>query len=134
MGLQDLIRSGVATANGITEELQVAVTHEPWVGKDQYGGPVFGTPVSRQALVEMKQRLRRSYTGQEVMQMAAVTFLVPVEPNGAAGRREPIDPRDRITLPDGTTGPILDAAGLADPDTANPYFQVVALGGATLVT
>jgi len=134
MGLQSLVKNAVATANRITSTLQAEVAFEAWVGTDGYAAPVFAPTIALPAIVEMKQRLRRNYTGEEVLQMATVTFLRPVEPNGATGRREPIDPRDRITLPDGTTGPVLDVAGLANPDTAAPYFQVVALGGSALVS
>lgn len=124
----------MALANTITAPLQVNVTFEAWVGSGDYGtDSLYAEPLALPAIVEMKQQLRRSYSGEEVQQRAVVTFLAPVRPNGAAGRREPIDPRDRITLPDGTTGPILDAQGLADPATGAPYFQVVALGGTALV-
>jgi hypothetical protein len=128
MALDALIRSAVATANRATASLQATVTHEAWIASDSFGAPVFATAVQRQALVEYRQQLRRANDGQEVMQRARVTFVEPVSANGAADRREPIDPRDRIVLPDGTTGPILDVAGMADPSTGAPYALEVALG------
>jgi hypothetical protein len=129
MALDSLVRSGIALAKSITASLQAEVEHTPWVGNDDYGtNSGAGTPTMRPALVEMRQRLRRDATGKEVMQRATVTFLGPVPPNGATGRREPIDPRDRIVLPDGTTGPILDVSGLADPSTSGHYMLTVALG------
>jgi hypothetical protein len=128
MGLADVVRGGVRIANGITSGLQVVVSHEAWIGQDAYDKPQFATAVSRPALVEAKQRLRRTTSGKEVMQRASITFLEMPEANGAAERREPIDPRDRLILPDGTTGPILDVAGLTDPGTDAAYLLEVALG------
>jgi hypothetical protein len=72
--------------------------------------------------------MRRMANGQEVMQRATVTFIGPVTANGAVDRQEPIDPRDKITLPDGSTGSILSIEGVADPSTSYPYMFVVALG------
>lgn len=131
MGLDAIVRSGVALANRITDSLQVDVTHEAWTGDDKYVKPTFAAAVTRSAIVEMRPRLRRLASGKEVMAYAVVTFLVPIAANGAAGRREPIDPRDRITLPDGFTGPILEAVGVTDPTTNRPYVLEVVLGERT---
>jgi hypothetical protein len=128
VALADVVRSGIATAKSITATLQANVLHTPWVGQDEWATPAPAQATARPALVEMKQSLRRGADGHEVLQRATVTFLAPIAPNGAAGRREPIDPRDVIVLPDGTTGPILDVSGLADPASGQPYMLVVALG------
>lgn len=127
MGLDTLVRSGIAVANKLTAKLQVPVSHEAWIG-DTSNGPTFRAVVARQALFEKKQRLIRRPDGTEVQQQAMVTIIGPIAADGAANRREPIDPRDRITSPDGTTGPILDVKGLADPATGFPYMYEVALG------
>jgi hypothetical protein len=66
--------------------------------------------------------------GAEVLQIATVTIIGPVAANGADERREPVDPRDRITLPNGFSGPILDVGGVVDPDTGSPYSVQVILG------
>lgn len=128
MSLADTVRKGVALANSITSSLQAEVSHRAWTGKDSFGDPAYATAVTRPALVELKQRKIRTVNGEEVVARAAVTFLHPVPPNGAAGRREPIDPRDEITLPGGFTGPILDTQGLVDPETDRPYLMEVFLG------
>ena len=60
---------------------------------------------------------------------AKVTILQPITANGTSGRTEPVDPRDKVTLPDGTVGPILDVAGLVNPDTGYPYMFEIWLGG-----
>jgi hypothetical protein len=127
MALADTVRAGVALANSLTGSLQVTVQHEAWTHSDKQGAPKFDAPIAQPALVEYKHQLYRMPGGQEVTQRARVTFVGPIAGNGAEGRREPIDPRDRITLPDGTTGPILDVQGLADPATAGAYLYVVAL-------
>ena len=128
MGLDSVVRSVVATANSVTASLQATVQHAAWTGNQQDGTDSFATAVPLQALVEFKQRLRRLPTGREVLQQAELTFIGPVTANGASGRREPIDPRDQITLPNGYTGPILDVQGLVDPSTSAPYLVQVVLG------
>ena len=128
MSLADLVRSGVAIAKSVTSDLQADVTLEAWTGSTASGGSTFATAVTLPAIVEMKQRLKKLATGDVVMSRAVVTFLEPVTANGATGRREPIDPRDRITLPDDTTGPILDVEGMVDAETDAPYMSSVFLG------
>ena len=154
MGLDTVLRNGVSLANSLTVLLQDAVTHEAAIDIDGYGMTQYAPAVSRQAIVEMKQMLRRLSNGTEVLQRATVTFLYPIdgyefeEPpfviGGGGGevggpgviggdgsqfaRRDPIDPRDRLVLPDGTTGPILDVSGLCDPSTSAPFFLTVVLG------
>lgn len=129
MSLATILRSGVALTDSITDSLQVAVTHEAWSGLSSYGAPTFATGVSRDAIVDYGPRLIRDASGQEVPVRATVMILRPIAANGASGRREPIDPRDRFTLPDGTTGPILEVRqGVVDPSTSRPYCYEVALG------
>jgi hypothetical protein len=128
MDLSGLVRGAAAIARSVTDSLQVTITHEAWIGNDAYGAPLFATAVARAALSEQKQVLRRTANGENVLSRTKLTFLDPISGNGADGRREPFDPRDRITLPDGTTGPILDVSGLADPTTSYPYMYEVYLG------
>lgn len=128
MGLDALVRSGIAIAKSITGSLQADVVHAAWTGSGGDGAATYATGVVRPALIEYRSKLIRSTTGAEVMQRALVTFLEPIDADGATGRREPIDPRDRITLPDGTTGPVLEVKGLTDPTTSHPYLFEVSLG------
>lgn len=137
MGLDSLVRKAVAIADKQTKSLQVTVTHEAWTGADSvYGAPTFAAPISRLAIVEDKEVLRDQGAGSLILQRAAIYFLRPIEPNGAVGRNEPIDTRDRITLSDGYTGPILTVGGaneqsrtgLVDPVTGYPYLFEVILG------
>jgi hypothetical protein len=62
------------------------------------------------------------------MHVTLITIIGPVTANGAPNRDEPVDPRDKFVLPDGTSGPIVDVNGLLDPSTGRPYLYEVALG------
>jgi hypothetical protein len=128
MALDSILRSGVALANRMTGSLQAVVTHEAWTGTDTFNKPTYATAVSRPAIVDLNQRRSIERDGTVIVSRASITFLSPIAANGASGRREPIDPRDRLTLPDGTTGPILEVAGAVDPTTGYPYAPTVALG------
>lgn len=130
MGLADTIRSGIATAHALTAELQATVSHRAWTGQDETGKATYAAAVSRTAIVEQRQRLLRRADGTEIMTAAMLTFLTPIAANGAATRREPIDPRDTFTLPDGTTGPVVDVAGMTDAESATgeSFFYQVAIG------
>src|SRR5512144_807686 len=108
MGLAAIVRNAVAVANNVTNSLQTTVTHEAWTGHDKYGKPTFDSGIERAALV---QRNTASIGAQQILISATVTFLYPVESNGTAGRQAPIAPRDRITLPDGWSQPIVSVNG-----------------------
>jgi len=124
-GLAASIRSTVEAVNAQTTTLQANVVHEAWIGQDDYGVPRYAAPVGRPALIHEGTTQRRLPTGDVITTRACVTFYSPVPSNGASGRRDPIDPRDRITLPSGLTGPIVDAPGAGiDPSTGHPYVSV----------
>lgn len=128
MAFDDLIRTGVALADSLTAPLQASVTHEAYTGMDGFGKKVYATGVARPALVERKNKERRKPDGRTIITTAMITFLRPIAANGAAGRQEPVDTRDRITLPDGSTDPIADVEALLDPDTGAGYYTTVYLG------
>lgn len=128
MGLDAIIRSGIATAKSVTADLQDEITIEAYIGQDKWGAPSYATGVSYDALVEHKQRLVRDFNGNEVTSATRLTVLQPIAANGDADRlREPIDPRDKITLPDGTTHTALAEEGLVDPSTGKPFMHEIAL-------
>lgn len=74
----------------------------------------------------------RTALGETVTVKAVLYILDTVDPNGATGRREPIDPRDKITLQSGIVGsPISGPKGegdLIDPSSGRSFFTVVGLG------
>ena len=128
MALSTIIRNTIAIADRLTIDLQVPVQHYAWIADGStYGEPVFASPVTRLALVEMRQRLIR-LEGQDIIQRAVVTFLRPIAANGASDRREPIDLRDKLVLPNGYTGPIKNVEGLENNFDDSPYMVVVILG------
>jgi hypothetical protein len=102
--------AAVATAlEGL--DLFVDVSYEAWIGADAYNKPTFDPPVVRKAIVQEGTRQIRTPGGEEIAVRACISFFEPILPNGASGRREPVDPRDRLTLPSGYTGQIVDNNG-----------------------
>lgn len=93
----------VAAADTATADLglQVEVSHEAWSGKDGYGKPTYAAAVTRSALVQEGTNQVRLVSGETITTRACISFLRPVA----------VDPRDRITLPSGYTGPIVDNVG-----------------------
>lgn len=128
-GFAGIIRSGLRTAKALTKTLEATVTHEAWIGQDAYGKPLYATAIARRALVQEGATPHRLDSGEVITAIAQISFLEPVAPHGAAGRQEPIDVRDRITLRGELTAPIMDiAGGLVDPATGRPYLTEVWLG------
>lgn len=117
MAFDTLVRSGVALANSLTGSLQATVLHQ--VGTVDGRGQVHvnPVPVPRQALVERSMRTIVAFDGTEKVSDTKVTLLAPVE----------VGQYDRITLPDGSYGPILNVQGLLDPAGA-PYLTQVWMG------
>lgn len=128
MALNDLIRDGAALANTLTADLQDVVQFSAWTGTGVYGEPTYATAIPVKAVIEDKEYIWRLANGQEVMQKSQITILQPLDPNGATGRREPIDPRDKFVFPNGFTGPILNIDSVVNPATHRGYMYVVALG------
>jgi hypothetical protein len=128
VSLLDTIRAGIQTANTVTKPLQGTVQHAAWIGQDGFGADTWAAPVSRAALVDLTRKLRATQNGRLVMTVASITFLDVLSANGASGRTEPIDDRDKITLPDGTTGPIVSVGGFMDALTGRPLLNEVLLG------
>lgn len=128
MGLGSLVRTAYRIADGVTKDLQPVVLHEQWIGQKGAGGQaLFDPPVPRAAIVEKVQRQVRGPDGQNVMSSTTVHFLRPMAAHGAANRKEPVDPRDRIVEPDGTVGVIINNSGLVDRTTTFPYAHTVFL-------
>lgn len=127
-GFADIIRNAVAIANTLTGSLQCVVSHYAWISDNADSIPQYAAVVPRNALVTYKTEARKDATGGENIQSATVEFFAPIENNGAANRQEPIDPRDKIVLPDGTWGPIVSVDGPIDPSTSHPFLYRVTLG------
>lgn len=128
MSLASIIASGVALAHSITDSLQASVTLEQWTSTNGFSKDSYAAGVVYKALVEKKNVLREASADQELVAEHVITFLAPITSNGATGRQNPIDARDRITLPDGTSGLILDIQTVLNPETGKGYYQQVTLG------
>lgn len=131
MGFDSVIRNAIGIANSLTSSLQAEITLEQWTGQNDQGKPTYGSVKRLMAIIDKKQTMRKDAGGQDIVAKHALTILKPIKANGADGRQEPIDPRDRITLPDGTTGPIVDIQGTVDPGAkidGDTYITEVFLG------
>jgi hypothetical protein len=108
------LTSAVAAVGGALENLGllVDVQHEAWIGDlDAYKKPDLDDPVTLRGMVQEGTMQIRTARGETIAVRACISFFEPITPNGATGRREPIDPRDRLTLPSGYTGVIVNAPG-----------------------
>lgn len=116
MGLLDDV---VALAYNVTDSLglQAVITYEKYLSTDGAGKKAYVAPTSIKALVENKQRQIRGADGQLGMSRAKVTILDP---------SIVVSVFDRITLPDGTTGPILDISGFIN--SVHPILSEVYIG------
>jgi len=127
MSLLDIVRSGVKLADKLTDSLQSTVTYERHTGDDGYGTDIFAAPVTLKAVVDWKQKHLRTSTGELSVSRASVMFIDIAELNAATGGAG-LNDGDRITLADGTTGPILDMSGFIDAGTGHPVATEVFLG------
>lgn len=115
MGIALAVRSAVEAINASTDSLQEEVIHQT-VMRDALGSETPGAPVPRMARVSRKHGLITTPGGQEIKILAIVSFLVPVA----------IGPGDKVTLADGTTGPLyIPQGGTLDPATGNPFTTTV---------
>lgn len=126
-----ILSDGIAIADSITKSLglQPEFTHYAWTGQDGKGKATYAAGVTRKGVIDLTRKQRTSSGGRLITIIATITVLETISANGAAGRREPVDPRDKIVLPDGTTGPILESPDApVDPDTSKPFLNTIYLG------
>lgn len=136
LNLPSIISGAVKIAFESTRSLQETpagvgiVTHHAWVGQDSWGKPYYATPpINRRAIWEPGHQSKfDTNTGAVVQVKGKLTFLEPIEPNGYEGRIEPIDNRDLLVLPDGTSGPIYKPEGLYNPVTDAPFLIELWIG------
>lgn len=128
MALDAIVRKGVSLADKITKGLQVPVVFEAWISDDTYAKRIYAPPITLLAIVEYGVFMRNVGAGRQIQASAHVTFTTPLTANGSPGRREPIDTRDRFTLPGGNVQTIADIKGFLDSQTQLPYVAEVWLG------
>lgn len=133
MALIDIVRNGVKIVSKVTDSLKESVTLEAWVGSDGKGADSYAAPVTLEALVSRKKEIRYTDSAGRVLTIATLTFVDPVAdttPNVGETREQPIDPRDVVTLADGSTAPVVETGGFADAATGRPFALKVVLGHA----
>lgn len=135
-GLADLVAAGVALANTATDSLQVDLTLERWAGADRYGTATYAAPITVRGLVESSAEPRSAtmlqagrLSGKVATVKATITILNPPAALDVPDRSNPIDDRDRLTLPDGTSDPITGVGGLMR-DSGGRYYVEVTVGKA----
>ncbi len=128
MGFDTLIRNGIALAKTLTADIRVTCTHEAWTGRNVNAKPTYAAGVARSGILEQKQVWVKTPTGNQIETRPTFLILEPIADNGASTRREPIDPRDRFTLPDGSKAFAVDVAFIVDPSTGDPYAYEITLG------
>jgi len=131
VGFERLVSSLVGVAKSVTSSLQVSVQHEAWIGHTTgFPAPQYAQPVQYQAVVVPGPKPFRTLEGNTIVVDAELFILEPVVANGADGRHEPIDPRDRFKLPDGRkSSPVSEQPERIplNPTTGRPYAHVVGL-------
>lgn len=131
MALIDIVRSGVAIASGQFESMKAEVVWHAWIGEDGEGTDLFADPVTLMALIDPSRKQRATTAGNLVMTFAVLTILDAVtqqSANSGFERVQPIDTRDKIFLPDGSTAPVVDAAGFLDAGTGVGFIGEITLG------
>jgi len=127
MSLLDVVRTGVAVADALTRPLQATVSYEQYIGEDGYGTPTYAAAVDLKAVVDWKQKQLRTQGGILSVSRASVMFI-DIAALVAATGGDGVGDTDRLTLPDGTTGPIIDMSGFLDAGTGTPFATEVYLG------
>lgn len=127
----DLFHALLPVADSLTKGLQCLVKLEAYTGQGA-NGRTYAAPVYLSAIVDLSNKQIVRADGKVTTIAATITVIGDVAPNGSTTvppRREPIDPKDRVTLPNGFTGPIVDVPGAPlDPSTNRGLIHVITLG------
>ncbi len=116
-----MISNLIGVADKLTKNLglQVKVSHYAWKSQTATGKPTYGGAVKRGALVDDRAGQRRTESGQTISYRVYIVFVAPVL----------VNVKDKIVLPNGRTGPIVDVAGgLLNDKTGEGYLKEVWLG------
>jgi hypothetical protein len=119
MALINALRAGVKIAGKTFDSVKLSVTYHAWIGQTAAGDANYKT-VKLRAIVEQKLSRVKTVSGQEVPVQASLTFLDALPSFRAEtghARVNPVDPRDIVVLPDGTTGPLVSSSAPVDPGT-----------------
>lgn len=123
-----IFRKGIAIVDKLTSALQATVTIQRWISQTPTGDPVYDTAFTENAVITIGAGFIYGPSGELIKTKAMIQIPRPLTPQGAPNREEPIDPRDKITLPNGVTGPVVRTDGVIDPTTGEPYAIDIWLG------
>lgn len=127
----DILETGIDILDSLIPGFKTTCILEQFTGSDANGDETYASPITIEAVVDYTNKVSLR-NAQIVSISATITILKPVPFNNTLTdppRRNPIDPRDKITLPDGTTGKILSVPGAVNnPSTGTGFIQVVEIG------
>src|SRR5688572_2089446 len=127
----EVLESGVSIINSLTLGARSTCILEQFIGSGPSGDLSYAAPVDIRGVVDYTNKVYIR-NAQIVSISAILTVTEPVPFNLTVTdppRKNPIDPRDRITLPDGTAGPIISTPGAVNnPNTGTGFIQVVEIG------
>lgn len=118
---REVLLAGIAIADGLTAGVQSDVTWTPVTSTNGNGDEIFGAPQPLKCVLDQTRRQVTTASGRIATVVATLTF-----PRGGVN----IGPMDKITLPDGTTGPlILDGPdSVFDPVTGRGFITTIHIG------
>lgn len=127
MGLLEALRAGIAAADGVLKPLQASVRFYRCTAIDKAGKKTYASAVLLLAHIDLAQKKVETSGGELLSTTATITFLdVAAVASATAGLG--IREVDKIVLPSGATGPIIDIGGYVDPGTGYPVATEVTLG------
>jgi hypothetical protein len=128
----EILESGISIARGLTSGVQETCILEQVTGSSPSGDLEYADPIEFHPIVDYTNKV--SIRNAQIVSISAtLTVLESISFNTAAvidpPRKNPIDLRDRITLPDGSTGPIISVPGsVSNPRTGTGFIQVIEIG------
>jgi hypothetical protein len=120
----------VKIANNVTRPLQCLVQYQQALTTftaAKGARTSLSSPVPLHALVDYKAVQVRTREGVNTVTRSIVTLLDIKEIVAATGGQG-IGNNDKITFPDGDTGPILDISGFLDAGTGHPIATTIMIG------
>lgn len=131
MALADVLRKQVANLSKIVDSFKGNVSFYAWIGQNGAGTDEYAAVVTVRAVISMKKEQRYTASSGLVMTHATLTVLdgiADTTANTGQVREQPVDPRDKFILPDGSTAPVVDSGGPMDPSTSRGFINKITLG------
>lgn len=127
----NILETGIKIVDRAIPGLKATCTLRQFTGSDANGDFTYADPITFKAIVDYTNKVTLR-NAQIVSISATLTVLETVPFNNTLTdppRRNPIDPRDEITLPDGTIGPIISVPGsIHNPRTSTGFIQDIEIG------